>query len=147
MYELIYTWIVGVLFGTFLLRKVLVTATALTDNAGSFVNQTADRLHIRKLVIKATPTGSSAIGDAATISVDEVPIGQHDVNDSRSHIGSATMTVVGGTGATGAQTDQEVLTFERGQLFLDPDEAFFINNTDVQGNPNFRGSAQFFYED
>ncbi len=117
-----------------LLRKVNVGSTSLTNNAASFVNQTADRLHIRKVVGRVVnTTTASTIGDSATSSLDEVPVAQNIVNDSRSHIAQIQGKAPGGTGSAEPVADNVMLTFERGQLFLDPDEALFVNNTDVSG--------------
>lgn len=133
---------------TMLLRKVIVRTTALTDNAGSFVNQTADRLHMRKLVGRAgNTTSTSALGDVASSSFDEIPIGQSDVNNSRAHIAEIDIAVTGATGAIRGEANNVVLTFERGQLFLDPDEAWFVNNTDIAGAGNFSFGWNIWYED
>jgi len=148
MFELINIGIGMLLLVTLLLRKVLISSTTLTDNAASFVNQTADRLHIRKIVGKANPGGASTpIGDQALSSLDEVPVRQAAANDSRAHIASVSMQTVGGTGAIAFVSNETVLTFERGQLFLDPDEAIFENNQDIVGAPAVRFNWNIWYED
>jgi len=147
MFELIYIWIVVVLMGPLLLRKVLVSSTTLTDNAASFVNQTADRLHMRKLVGRANPGGATVVGDQALSSFDEIPTRQAGTNNSRAHIASIVAVNTGGTGAITSQGEGTVLTFERDQLFLDPDEAWFMNNQDIIGAPNVRFNWNIWYED
>lgn len=148
MMEIFVIFVIATLFSTLLLRKVLISSAAFTNNAASFVNQTADRLHVRKLVGRAMPNGANAVGDLARSSFDEVPVDQSTTNDSRSHIASISQVTNGGTGAIApGPSNNIVLTFERGQLFLDPDEAFFINNTDIVGNPNVRFNWNVWYED
>lgn len=148
MYGLIYIWIGALISVMLLLRKVVIVSTVLTDNAASFVNQTADRLHVRKLVGRPNGTaGAAALGDASRSSIDEVPVSQAGVNNSRSHIAQIGSKVIGGTGAVEASHDNIVLTFERGQLFLDPDEALFMNNTDIAGAMPSSFSWNIWYED
>jgi len=130
-----------------LLRKVLVSSTTLTDNAASFVNQTADRLHMRKLVGRVLPGGSTVIGDEAISSFDEIPTRQSGTNNSRAHIGSIEFVADGATGAIAGNGRNLVLTFERDQLFLDPDEAWFMNNQDVVGATAVRFNWNIWYED
>lgn len=90
---------------------------------------------------------ASVEGDAASSSLDEVPIDQSNINDSRSHIAFIQATVGGGTGTLEASADNTVLTFERGQLFLDPDEALFMNNKDVSGALSIAFGWNLWYED
>lgn len=147
MMELIMTCLLALLACPLLLRKVLVSSTTLTDNAASFVNQTADRLHLRKLVGKVLPGGATVLGDQAISSFDEQPVRQSGTDNSRAHIASIAAVNTGGTGAIASHGENTVLTFERNQLFLDPDEAWFMNNQDVVGAPNVRFNWNVWYED
>ncbi len=147
MMELINMVMLAMLASVLLLRKVVVRSTTLTDNAASFVNQTADRLHLRKLVGRIRARSSMAIGDIAASSFDEIPVFQGDVNDSRAHIAEMSIQTSGGTGAIGAVSNNIVLTFERNQLFLDPDEAWFMNNQDEVGAPPIEAAWNIWYED
>lgn len=147
MLEIYVTLTLALLAGLLLLRKVNIHSTVLTDNAASFVNQTADRLHMRKLVGRARSRGASTIGDLASSSLDEIPVSQATVNDSRAHIAQVSLDADGGTAAVGMTASNVVLTFERGQLFLDPDEAWFMNNLDEVGAPPVRFSWNIWYED
>ncbi len=128
------------------LRKVNIATTALTDNAGSFVNQTARRLHIRKSIGTLRPSSAWVIGDLVESSLDEVPTNQATVNDSRSHIALLTGGGEGGTGGLFGK-DRVVLSWNRDDLVLDPDEALFVNNSDVSGAPPTRDSWNLFYQD
>lgn len=130
------------------LRKLQLEVATLQDNAASFVNQTSDRLHIRKIILTMLQGDSaSVLGDVAVASIDEVPVGQQDILDTRSHIVQVQIAVIGGTGAIVAPTDRAVISFNRNDLVLDVDEALFLNTTDTTGAPSTRTSAQFFYED
>lgn len=128
------------------LRKALLSATVLQDNSASFTNLTNDRLHIRKVVMKALSGVATQIGDAASASLDEVPVDQSIVNDSRSHIASVLAVNTGGTGALISDGDGQTLSFNRGDLVLDPDEALFLNLNDIVGAPPVRFNANFWYE-
>lgn len=128
------------------LRKATIVTSALSDNAGSFVNVTAERLHIRLLDLVALPESTAGVsGDAAIASVDEVPVDQSLVNDSRSHI-MAIAPVVGGAGIE-ATAPQKALPFNRNDLVLDPDDAIFLNTTDVSGNLDVTFNLNVWYED
>lgn len=146
--ELINIVMLAVLASLLLLRKVNVHSSTLTSNAASFVNQTADRLHMRKLVGRVTNESTAGVeGDTARSSFDEVPVNQSVVNNSRSHIAQIQAVVAGGTGTLDPNAANIVLTFERGQLFLDPDEAWFVNNADVSGALDVGFSWNCWYED
>jgi len=133
------------------LRKALISSTLLQDNAGSFVNVTAKDLHIRKLKLSLRQGGAIVRGDAYEASVDEVPAIQATVNDSRAHIqhgliqASEQVGADGGTGLYGPQKD--TMTFERGQLVLEPDEALFLNTSDLGGAPTVITKLNIWYED
>ncbi len=130
------------------LRKATIVSSSLADNAGSFVNVTSDRLHIRMLDLTTIPESTpGAIGDAANCSIDEVPVGQADINDSRSHLMNVSATVNGGTGGIEATTPSKVLPFNRNDLVLDPDEAIFMNNTDISGALDVTFNLNVWYED
>lgn len=130
------------------LRKVLLTTGSESDNAASFVNQTAKRLHIRKIILAIQATAASTIGEIGGASLDEVPVRQDTTNDSRSHIGSVMYEVGGGTGAAAATAQgQLVLSFNRGDLVLDPDEALFLNTFSIVGPPAVSYKANIYYED
>lgn len=131
------------------LRKVVISVTAFQSNAGSFVNESSDDLHIRKIILTIRMTATAlVVGDACTISIDEVPTPQEGTDDSRSAIISTSLIVGGGTGAiAGGQTTPGVITFERNQLVLEPDEALFLNTQDFVGAPAVRMSALIYYED
>jgi len=87
--------------------------------------------------------------DAATLSLDEVPVSQYRVNDSRSHIMGTAAKVGDATGAGLAQTgpSSKVASFNRGDLVLDPDEAVFLNSVDIAGGPSINGDVNIWYED
>jgi len=129
------------------LRKVLLNSGSEADNAASFVNQTARRLHIRKIVLRIEDSGASSIGEASGLSLDEVPVRQSNINDSRSHIGGQIFTVEGGTGAVAGKGTQLVLSFNRNDLVLDSDEALFMNTFTVVGPPVVSYSTNIWYED
>lgn len=130
------------------LRKAVIFSSTLTDNAGSFVNVTADRLHIRLLDLQGVPvSGAAALGDAVECSIDEVPVSQAQINDSRSHIMSVDAIVEGGTGAIELTNGKKVLAFNREDLVLDPDEAIFMNNADIAGTPPAGFKLNVWYED
>lgn len=130
------------------LRKANMSSSALTDNAASFTNVTAAKLHVRIIDLHSSGESSpGSIGDAASASVDEVPTTQSAVNDSRSHIIGITAGVAGGTGAIEATYPSKVLAFNRGDLVLDPDEALFLNLTDNSGALDITFSCNIWYED
>lgn len=128
------------------LRKVLLRTSALGDNQASFVNQTARRLHIRKIVGNAYANAAVAVGDLARCSLDEVPVMQAAVNDSRSHIDDMAFGV-GATGDLVGSRQRTVLSFNRDDLFLDPDEAVFLNTLDTVGAPPVNWSYNIWYQD
>lgn len=130
------------------LRKALVQSSSIQDNAASFVNVTAERLHIRMLHLFNTPEGTAAVvGDAQIASVDEVPVLQAQVNDSRSHIMSISPVAIGGTGTIVASSEHLILPFNRNDLVLDPDEALFLNIKDIVGNLDQGIGLNVWYED
>lgn len=129
------------------MRKVLLRTTALGNNGASFVNQTAKRLHIRKTVGSAIPNAVVAVGDIGIGSLDETPVAQAQVNDSRSHIDMVGFGVPGGTGATSAQGGRSVLGFNREDLVLDPDEVLFLNTIDLSGAPPVNWTWNIWYQD
>lgn len=130
------------------LRKAIVSTSALADNSGSFVNVTADRLHIRMLDLRSlTEAGAATVGDNAGCSIDEVPVRQDNVNDSRSHIMRIGAVVTGGTGAVDFDEKQKTLIFNRNDLVLDPDEAIFMNTTDIAGGLDVTFTLNIWYED
>ena len=130
------------------LRKATIFSSSLADNAGSFTNVTADRLHIRMLDLTAKAESSAGvIGDAASCSIDEIPITQAAVNDSRSHIMAVVAAVQGGTGGVESTYPSKVLAFNRNDLVLDPDEALFMNNTDNSGALDVGFTLNIWYED
>ncbi len=147
MMEIIVIFVFATLFGSLLLRKVNVQSTVQTANAASFVNQTADRLHLRKLVGRMRGGAADTVGELNISSFDEIPVSQQNVNNSRAHIAQMAYQVIGGTGAVIGQSAGIVLTFERNQLFLDPDEAWFVNNTTIVGSATPQSSWNIWYED
>lgn len=129
-------------------RKVLLSSSTLTDNAASFVNQTARRLHLLRTVHRLTSTGSAAaIGDNVRSSLDEQPVAQASVNDSRSHISAVETTTVGGTGVIDLMPVTLVLDFPRNALVMDSDDAIFLNNTDVSGAVPADANVNIWYDD
>lgn len=128
------------------LRKALLSATVLQDNSASFTNLTNDRLHIRKIDLSSVGGVATQIGDSASASLDEVPVDQSIVNDSRSHIASVTAVNTGGTGALISENSSKVLSFNRSDLVLDPDEALFWNLNDIVGAPPVRFNCNIWYE-
>lgn len=131
------------------LRKVLLATATLQDNAQSFVNLTAETLHIKKIVIFGQIRGTLVATDEVRISLDEVPAIQLGIDDSRSHIvgGECVNSSVSTNGAIVPGRFYAVLTFDRGELMLDPDEAFFLNTSDVSGAATFVGRCNIWYED
>jgi len=129
------------------LRKVNIRSSSLTDNAASFVNQTAKRLHVRKITMSQGANAATVIGDISLASLDEIPVSQFRANDSRSHIMGLQWAHEGGTASVAGQSQQLVLSFNRDDLFLDPDEALFLNTTDVIGNPPVNTSVNIWYQD
>lgn len=133
------------------LRKVLLSATTYSNNARSFVNETAKDLHIRKLDMSVRNTSTMVAGDSATASLDEVPVIQAGTNDSRSHIGHVSMQVEEGSEATahfGVNGNSRlVLTFQRTQMVLEPDEGIFWNTESSGGDPTALMNCNVWYED
>jgi len=131
------------------LRKANIAIVGLlTDNMGSFVNVTAKRLHIRKLDLSGLILATIVTLDQMALSVDEVPVTQQNVNDSRSHIMGIRGVIGDATGAGLAQTGDKtkILSFNRGDLVLDPDEAIFVNGAHV-GDPTVNINLNIWYED
>lgn len=125
----------------------MLATSALTDNAVSFVNTTDKRLHIRKIDGKPMPESTAAvIGDDWIASLDEQPITQAIVNDSRSHIMSISATGQGGTGGVDPALNSSLLSFNRNDLVLDTDEAFFVNVTDVSGAMDITATFNLWYQ-
>lgn len=107
------------------LRKVLLRTAAETDNAASFVNESGDDLHIRKIVMD-TAQATVANGDEYSASIDEVPTTQAGTNDSRAHVLHCASQAEGTVGNFSPNARAQI-SFERGQLVLEPDEALFLN--------------------
>lgn len=129
------------------LRKAMVSSSALTDNASSFTNETSSRLSVRKVVGRALPESTALVlGDEWIASLDEIPIAQHSTNDSRSHIAAISASATGGTGAVSATFNNSTLSFNRGDLVLDPDEALFLNISDVVGAADITASFNIWYD-
>lgn len=126
------------------LRKVNIVSTSLTNNAGSFTNVTDKRLHIRKVILTMTTTGTLVAADDWSASVDEQPTLQFNVTDSRSHILGGRVKVP--TGASGKINLERTLSFNRGDLVLDTDEALFLNTSDIVGAPGINAAVNLFYE-
>jgi len=148
MFEFSAFILIGILGAIMALRKATVVSSNLANNAGSFVNVTAERLHIRLLDFRALPESDPGVsGDSAIGSIDEVPIDQSLVNDSRSHIMAVSSAVAGGSGAIEGTTMQKTMVFNRNDLVLDPDEALFMNLTDVSGAMGVTFSLNVWYED
>lgn len=140
----------GILIPVLKLRKVLLFSTALNDNAASFVNTTAKNLHIMRIVHQATVQGVLVAADSMLSSIDEVPVAQAQVNDSRScisvvQVGSGTFSTNGGLNPGGVT--QLVQNFRRNDLVLEPDEAIFLNNVDGAGTPTVNTRAIIWYDD
>ncbi len=130
------------------LRKATLVSSSLGNNVASFVNVTAETLHIRMLDLVGLPESTAGvIGDSSICSIDEVPIDQSLVNDSRSHIMSVAATVQGGTGGVEATAPSKVLPFNRNDLILKPDDAIFMNITDVSGSLDETYTLNVWYED
>lgn len=129
------------------LRKVQIATANLNDNAGSFTNLTSDRLHIRKMTLRVNNTSTnSVIGDIVTASVDEIPVSQDFVNDSRSHIMGVEMAADGATGSIKMRPARAHMEFNKNDLVLETDEAIFLNTTDIVGTPTVRTKLNMFYE-
>ncbi len=132
------------------LRKANVSVSGTpTSNMGSFVNVTARRLHIRKLDLSFIISATVVALDQMALGVDEVPVAQQGTNDSRSHIMAVRGIVGDATGAGLAQVNgaSKILSFNRGDLVLDPDEALFLNAANIVGDPTFDGNLNIWYED
>lgn len=129
------------------LRKVLISTEALTNNAGSFTNVTNDRYHIRKIIGRIMPNGVLVIADDAHSSLDELNTTQRNQNDSRAHIATVQLVVMGGTGTIRQAGQTIVLSFGRNDLVLDADESFFVNNEDANGAPAIRANWNLWYEE
>lgn len=128
-------------------RKVLLSSNVLTDNAASFVNQTARRLHILRTVHRLASTGSAAVlGDNVRSSLDEQPIAQASVNDSRAHISGIETTTLGGTGTIDLAPVILVQDWPFNALVMDPDDAVFLNNTDVSGAVPADANCNIWYD-
>lgn len=130
------------------LRKALLFSSTQQNNAASFTNLTNSRLHIRKLDLNTRGSSTAgALGDAAFCSIDEVPVAQAGTNDSRSHIMGIGAQVIGGTGAIEANGGSKVLSFNRNDLVLDPDEAIFMNIENISGAMDMGYLLNVWYED
>ncbi len=129
------------------LRKALMVTTTLANNAASFVNETNEDLHIRKIEGNIWFSGTSVVGDISQSSLDESPVAQNSIDDSRSHIAQVTAVVNGGTGAINGVPGQKVLSFNRGDLVLEPDEALFVNTVDVAGAAPTGSNWNIFYQE
>lgn len=129
------------------LRKAQIATASIGDNVGSFVNETAKRLHIRKSIGIIFGRAADVIGETTTSSLDEVPVTQITTDDSRSHIDAAVYAVIGGTAAVIGPPARAVLTFNRNDLVLDPDEALFVNNTGVVGTAAPNATWNLWYQD
>ncbi len=129
------------------LRKVLLSSSVQSNNASSFVNQTAKRLHIKKIRGVQITAAADTLGEVNQSSLDEVPVTQANVNDSRSHIASTQYYVGGGTGAVSGASQPVTLSFNRNDLFLDPDEALFVNNAAIIGSATPTAQWNIWYED
>jgi len=149
MFEILTTIVFGILSMSLILRKVVLSTSALANNSASFVNSTSDRLHIIKSTLKWTPeTGAAvAVGDMALASLDEIPQIQAQLDDSRSHIQSAVFTVPGATGGLAGVSENSHMEWNRNDLVLDVDEALFLNTLDIVGTPPVTATAVLFYED
>ncbi len=136
--------------GSMPLRKANIAVSGTPSaNMGSFVNVTARRLHIRKLDLSMIVSATVVALDQMALSVDEVPIVQQGTNDSRSHI-MAVRSIVGdstGAGLSGTPGSSKILSFNRNDLVLDPDEAIFLNGSNIVGDPTFDGNLNVWYED
>lgn len=132
------------------LRKALIAVTTLQDKAGSFVNLTATKLHIRKLVLSQQIHGTLVAGDRAGASVDEVPEYQADDNDSRSNI-LELETYAGNITTSGSLAlglrNKDMMIFDQGELTLDPDDAIFLNTKDILGAPTVNTKLRVWYHD
>jgi len=93
------------------------------------------------------PNAATVIGDIATASLDEIPVSQFRANNSRSHICGIQWANAGATGGIAGQSNRLVLSFNRDDLFLDPDEALFLNTEDVVGAPPVNTTVNVFYQD
>ena len=132
------------------LRKALLRATTLQDNADAFTNLTGETLHIRKFVLTQEISGTLVAADRCAASLDEVPEYQGDNADSRAHLAMVKCAVgnVSTNGMLGANLkDRVVMIFERGQLTLDPDESLWLNTIDHVGAPTVVSWCNIFYED
>lgn len=115
----------------------------------SFVNVTARRLHMRKIVLAMQIRATVVALDQATISIDEIPVSQANVNDSRAHIMHVSQLIGDATGAglASVNPDRQILTFNREDLVLDPDEAFYLNGQDDAGGASLEATCNFWYQD
>lgn len=140
-------FVLPVILAVLALRKVLIAVATLQDNAGSFTNLTGDTLHVRKVTLRVgSATTNWTLGDTATASLDEIPSTQDFVNDSRSHILGVELTQNGATGSLDPAERIVHLEFNRNDLILRPDEALFLNTTDISGAPTMRTKCQIYYE-
>lgn len=152
MIEILLFIILGALAPALILRKavLVVLGQVPANNMVTFTNTTDKRLHLRKLDLTLNTTGAVA-GDEMSISIDEVPIAQMFVNDSRSHImgvTQSTSTDIGTAAAslTNQNAAQKVLSFQRDDLVLDVDESVYLNGVDSSGAPTFDGTLNIWYE-
>lgn len=148
--ELIPILFSGILLSVLKLRKVMIFSVAFGNNVAAFVNTTGKDLHIMRIVHALTIQGTLVSADSAISSIDEQPVAQAQVNDSRAHIssvavGSGTFSTNGGLNPSG--TPQLVTNYRRGDLVLEPDEALFMNNIDGAGTPTINARANIWYDD
>lgn len=132
------------------LRKVMLFfAGTPNNNNASFTNVTAKRLHIRKTKLTLMITETVVALDRMVLELAERSTAVSATNDSRSVIDWVQQIVGDSTGAGLAPRNyaSSVLSFNRGDLVLDTDEALFMNSINKQGLPTFEGNANLFYED
>lgn len=146
MLENIYIMLTGILLSVVVLRKALVAAATLQNNAGSFLNLTNDKLHIRRIQAKLRVRGTIVALDEATLSIDEEPVAGHATNDSRAHLLDVKVKI-GDVGSFGNNQAQDIIFFERGELVLDSDDAIFMNTVDDGGAPTVLATMNIYYED
>jgi len=136
------------LYLTMALRKVVLSSSTHTDNAVSFSNQTSRKLFVRKVVGRIIPSSSAGVlGESVNYSLDEIPVRQSAVNNSRLHIATMSATVAGGTGSIALIADQVNLTFQRDDLMIDKDESLFANAADLAGTLASACSWNIWYQD
>ncbi len=129
-------------------RKVNLASSSLSANAASFVNQTARDLHLLLTDHNIGPSASaSVLGDSVISSLDEQPVSQAQVNDSRAHISSVRSTVQGGTGSVTLFPKSKLMAWPRSALVMRSDDAIFLNNEDQTGTPDVDINCNIWYDD